>query len=478
MDKTFLIKSAAFMFFITSVFSFTSKAQTRMEISIDTANTITTVPDNFEGLSYEMEKLLPDSSGHYYFSSQNRDLIAVFKLLGIKSLRVGGNTADRPSVPVPDKKDIDSLFSFAEAAGVKVIYTLRLREEDAGRASEIAKYILRHYKNYLECFAVGNEPNVFAKEYGLYKNEFQKYADLINLNSNSPGAKFCGPSTTPGKTSWAVNFADDFGKKGIIDFISQHAYSGGNGATVVNKERARKEMLSKKWADAYEKFYDSFAPQVKRIGLRYRIEETNSYYNGGADGVSNTFASALWGLDYMYWWASHYALGLNFHTGDFVAAGEENNICQYAVFVTSPRGYSFRPLGYAMKAFMIGSEGNLIMTKIISDSANLNCSVYAVYNEDGNVFITAINKEVGPGGREANLKLNLNCKIKYAGIMFMTSPDGDVSAPAGTELGGSPIKDDAAWAGNWEDISNYIKGNYVTVDLHAATAAVIKLKIK
>ena len=52
----------------------------------------------------------------------------------------------------------------------------------------------------------------------------------------------------------------------------------------------------------------SFVPQAISNALPYRLEEVNNYFNGGATNVSNTFASALWGLDFMYWWAAHGAV--------------------------------------------------------------------------------------------------------------------------------------------------------------------------
>ncbi len=469
------ILTAALLFCGSFEFTF---SQSNMNVAIDTGSVITEIPSNFEGLSFETENILPDRNGRYYFRSGNYELISLFKQLGIKSLRIGGNTADRPSVPVPDKKDIDSLFSFARAAGLKVIYTLRLREENEKAAAEIAEYIMHHYKEHLECFAVGNEPNMYTKKYDGYKNEWLKYTRLITSGVYSREAKFCGPSTTPGRTSWCINFADDFAGSGLIDFISQHAYPGGNGEKVQNTGRARKEMLSEKWIKSYEKFYDSFAPEIQEKGLRYRIEETNSYYNGGAPGVSNTFASALWGLDYMYWWASHNALGLNFHTGDKVAAGESNNVCRYAVYVTSERGgYTVRPLGYAMKAFDIAGKGKLLSTKITSDKSNPNVDIYASCPGKGRIFVTVINKETGPGGREADIKFNLNVKIESAQVMFLNSNDGDVSAATGVELGDAQIKNNGEWTGKWQDISEDIKGNFLNFKIDAAYAAIIELKI-
>jgi len=63
----------------------------------------------------------PATNGAYFFSPANKPLVKMFQTLGIQSLRVGGNTAERATVKIPDKADIDSLFGFARAAGVKVI---------------------------------------------------------------------------------------------------------------------------------------------------------------------------------------------------------------------------------------------------------------------------------------------------------------------------------------------------------------------
>jgi hypothetical protein len=89
----------------------------------------------------------------------------MFRTLGIKSLRVGGNTADRDAVAIPGKADIDSLFAFASAAGVKVIYTLRLNRADPQADADVAKYVRDHYKPALTGFALGNEPEKILTNY-------------------------------------------------------------------------------------------------------------------------------------------------------------------------------------------------------------------------------------------------------------------------------------------------------------------------
>ena len=136
-------------------------------------------------------------------------------------------------------------------------------------------------------------------------------------------------------------------------------------------------MLSDKWVQGYQKFYDSFVPTVKKIHLGYRLEESNSFFYGGAQDVSDTFAAAIWALDFMNWSAQHECDGINFHTGDTVAAGEKQTPSRYAVFWTSDSGYHPHPLAYGMKMFDLASRGQAVHAAIKSDEA-LSFAAYAV----------------------------------------------------------------------------------------------------
>src|SRR3982751_3423788 len=106
-----------------------ARADTPVTVSIDMEHAGGhAVAERFLGLSYESKLLRPDEKGRHYFSPDNKPLIQMFKTLNVRSLRVGGNTADNPAVPFPSHEDIDLLYAFAKAADAKVIFTLRLRE--------------------------------------------------------------------------------------------------------------------------------------------------------------------------------------------------------------------------------------------------------------------------------------------------------------------------------------------------------------
>src|SRR5215470_12621507 len=140
-------------------------AQSPVTLTVDTEHPRAAIPTDFQGLSFESSNLLPQPSGRHLFDRSNQPLIALFRMLGIASLRIGGATADMPRYAVPREKDIDSLFAFAEAADVKVIYTLRLPAADIEDDAAIARYIEQRYRSRLTCFEIGNEPDYYRRIY-------------------------------------------------------------------------------------------------------------------------------------------------------------------------------------------------------------------------------------------------------------------------------------------------------------------------
>jgi hypothetical protein len=442
-----------------------------VEATIDPATADIAIPDDYLGLSFETAAILPDGKGAYpYFRADNAPLIALFKTLGIKSLRIGGNTADRPSVKVPDTKDIDQVFAFAHAAGAKVIYTLRLRDMDPQQATPIAKYLAEHYQADTECIAIGNEPNVYEKEYAKYHDDLQRYLAVVTAPGVAPGLKLCGPSTTPGRDAiWSSSFAKDFGPTGRVVWVTQHSYPGGNGKTALDIPAERDKLLSPSFEQNSEKLYQSFGPAVLATGVPYRIEETNSFYNGGAKDVSNTFTAALWGLDYLFWWAEHQSQGINFHTGDSVAAGEQQTPCWYATFWTTPQGYQIHPIAYAIKAFDLASHGKLVPVKFSTEQPELNA--YAVLRSDKTLYVALINKEHGASARAATVKLHLPGYTRVE-IMPLTAPGNDIGAASGIKLGGASITGDGGWGGSWS------KAKGETFVLPPSSALLVKLSLR
>lgn len=463
---------AAWALVLAVAFPMGLRAQTAKQFSITTETNAAgfQIPSDFLGLSFETADTLPKADGSYpYFRSDNTALVNLFRTIGVKSLRIGGNTADRPSVAVPNERDIDELFSFAKAADVKVIYTLRMRDWSPEKDAPLAKYLENHYAAQLSCLVIGNEADIYEKQYPKYHDDEQRFLAAVFARGVAPNAKICGPSTA-GNPQWSANFVRDFGPSGHVLWVTQHMYAGGNGKKVTEADAAaqRARILSPDFAERYKKLEEAFVPAVEAAHMQYRMEETNSFYNGGAKDVSNTFASSLWALNYLYWWAEHGSQGVNFHTGDFVAAGPVQTVCWYGTFHTMPDGkYQIRPIAYAMKAFHLGSDGALVPVSGLPAESTLHA--YAVVNHDAHtLYVTLVNA----GKEDAVITVNPGTKYSSAETMALTAPGDNIAATEGVRLGGGAISADGLWNGKWS--REELRHGRLRVAVPADSALVVK----
>jgi hypothetical protein len=425
-----------------------------LSLSLDFTHPGPAIPDDFAGLSYETKREMSDVQGNYYFTAQNLPLIKIFETIGIKNLRIGGNTVDSSKVGIPVQADIDNLFQFAQAADTKVIYSFRMNHGDAAASATQAKYIADNYHTNLLCFSIGNEPDIFVHSYSSYLKEWRPIYDAIN--QAVPGAKYCGPSLTSNAQPWAHDFARDFFPSGRILYVTQHEYAGGAGGKVENPIHGRDLLLSPAWHDIYQLYYDKFVPPLEEMGVPYRLEEANNFYNGGAKDVNDTFASALWGVDYLYWWAAHGSQGINFHNGDEVAAGQNLTPCRYASFTSVPGGYFAHPLSYGIKLFNLGSHGRLIPSTLTPDATapDINIVSYAVLEADKTLDVTLINKEHNAGARDALVTIQTAAmSFAKARIMTLKAPQNDAAAKDGVTLGGNSIQPDGTWQEKWTELA-------------------------
>src|SRR5690242_16164441 len=118
------------MFFLVA----NASAQAPIKLTVHSNSRGYAIPSDFAGLGFETKSAVANSYGvhGHFFSPTNTQLITLFQDVGIKHIRVGGGTVDGSGTaehcvtPIPTHKDIDNLFEFAKAAGVKVIYSVRL----------------------------------------------------------------------------------------------------------------------------------------------------------------------------------------------------------------------------------------------------------------------------------------------------------------------------------------------------------------
>ena len=523
------------------LFGGAASAQSRpyapITLTVNTAVHGYAIPSDFSGLGFETASVLPNRYGvsGYFFTPANTQLITLFRNIGIKNIRVGGGTVDGSGseehcvTPIPTDKDIDNLFEFARAAGVKVIYSVRLlnvascanpklAEDDA----RIAEYIWRKYRANLDSFSIGNEPDVSdyhtrpghvvdpaiyettagvpGTAYPSYFADWKHFAEVIR--KTVPEAKFSGPDTAVSSTSsytpnpstgvsWTQKFAEDLNNSGMLAEALQHHYVWGSPGNTTAKE-AIDDMLSRAWDNdtsigtqparnggtakfhPYPFVYAHILSPVASYGVPYRITEANDCLHG-VQGASNGFAAALWALDYMHWWAAHGMAGVNFHNNPWIPTDTivpNPNLCPH----TGCGNYYTTPKGYGIKAFELGSQG-YVEPVAISNPHNINLTAYAV-GDARNLYVTIINKTHMTTHNATDAAAVIHAAgFTRGSAAYMVLTDGD-PGNAGlmtATLGGAPIPSDALWRGKWTPLDD-IKNGMVAVTVQSTTAVIVKIQ--
>lgn len=433
------------------------------------------IPADFVGLSFETKRTLAEAympstqptapTPPRLFSADDKPLIAFFKTLGVRSLRIGGNTADRATVPLPTHDDIDAVFRFATAADVKVIYTLRLKDMPAEQIAATAQYVWEHHSAALSHFAIGNEPDAFFRTYDEYRAKLE--AALEAVRAVAPEARFCGPCTTQAHPEWAANVARDFGGRAGFELVAQHFYPCSDGKKATDSEAAIEKLLSPQRIGDYERLRDKCLPAARENGAKFRLEETNNFYNGGAPNASNTFASSLWALDFMHWWALNGAAGFNFHSSDFFPVTPDDKATWYVAFAKEAGrdGYAAKPLAYALAAFNAAAPER-VLALTLNNSGNSNVTAYATARKDGQVLLTVINKSNGTAARP--VEMVLPNELKPTRWLELIAPEA--RSTADITLGGRSIDRDGSWSGTFEKAATFVEGKPLIV---APTSAIV-----
>jgi len=511
--------------------------QAPVALTIDASTHEFAIPPDFVGLGFETKSVVANAYGvrGNFFSPSNTELITLFRNIGIKEIRVGGGTDDGSGrtehcvTPIPNEKDIDALFQFARAAGIKVIYSVRLENlascpnpHLAADDAKIVRYIWSKYRANLDSFSIGNEPDVSGyhsrpgatldpaiyetqpgvpgSAYPSYLADWRHFADVIRKSVLN--AKFSGPDTAVSSTSsftpnpstgdsWTVQFAKDLKGTGLLVEALQHHYVWGSPGTTTAQE-AIDDMLSSAWDDdltigdqpannggtakfhPYPYVYATVLAPLVKLGVPYRMTEANDCLHG-VPGASNGSAAALWALDYMHWWAAHRMAGVNFHNNPWIPTDTivpDPNPC-------GPSGcenYQVTAKALGMKAFSLGSQGS-VEPIAISNPRHINLTAYAV-GTDRDLYITVINKThtTTHDATSAEVAIHVNGfrPGNASSILLTDGEPGNAALMTGT-LGGAPITNQGPWRGKWTPLTGSAKVG-ITVTVPSTTAIVIRIQ--
>jgi hypothetical protein len=403
-----------------------------------TATAAGSIGPAFAGLSYEKSELYGP-----LFTASNSDLIGMFKRLGPSVLRIGGNSVDKnvwtlngpgqtPGQIAPS--DVASLAAFVKAAGWQCLYGINLGGAATGAttpalaAGEVT-YAAQQFGSSLLGIEIGNECDLYGDAGSYYAGNWSLSQFLTlwgqfraAILAGTPGVPITGPADAGNESTWTVPFSETV-TKSEISLLTQHYYRA-NGelptstaAYLITPDPALIANLAILEAGA------------KTIGVAYRMSECNSFYNGGSSGVSDSYASSLWVIDYLFNCAQSGASGVNFHGG-----GDGPGYTPIADSAGSVVGA--RPEFYGVLLFTLANQGALYTTQISAGS--LNVTAYAVKASSGGLNLIVVNKDLT---QNLQLTTQLPESASSATLLAMTQLTSGATAPDLSATSGVTIQD-------------------------------------
>ncbi len=439
-------------------------------ITVDPSTQVGTVPPAFLGLSYEKSQM---PTG--LFSGSDSALIAMFNLLGPGLLRIGGNSVDRTewfSAPSSDgsaaatitQAEVDALAAFSKASGWKVLYGVDMKLSTPAIAADEAKYVTGALGSWLYGLEIGNEVDLYSStvasatwSYSTFKSQWALF-DTAIVGATPAGTALTGPASAANYNTWTVPFAADDGSK--IQLLTQHYYRG-NGQSASS---TLAELMTPDTGFNTELDGLSTAATNAKIAGGYRLTECNSYYNGGAPNVSDAYGTAFWLLDFLFQNAMHGSAGVNLHGG-----GDGPG---YTPIADDSNGsvVEARPEYYGALLFSLAGTGPVYKTTV-SVTNNINVTAYAVGGSDGSTNVIIVSKDESNG---IHATIDVGATATTAGITYLQGP-AQLSGTTGLTTAGAPVDATGSW--NREGpIPVTVSGTTVTVDVPAASAALVQVK--
>jgi hypothetical protein len=438
-----------------------------IRLKIDPDTILASIPDSFIGFGYETSAVARQG----FFSPDNKHMVQLYRTLSSNGLvRIGGIIGDHArfepdAAPVAramnettiiNKAVLADLGGFLRATGWTVLWTLNLGTGSKGEAVQEALAVRAALADRLHSFEIGNEVDLLKRfdNYASYHAAYLEYKAAIR--AAMPDAVFSGPDSAT-KTDWTVAFAKTESKN--MKLLLHHYYRGG-----AKSPQATTETLlgpHPDWDATLRTLYET----CKAERIAFRINEVNSFSGGGKPEVSDTFASALWCLDFMFRVAAHGGAGVNMETD----VNQLGFVSHYSPIYRGDDGQLIaRPEYYGMLAFALAGKGKLV--EVTTSPTSINMSAYATKSDDGAIWVTVINKDLA---QSASIELALPQGCSTAEAHRLTAPSGE--SKTGVTLAGAHVTAAGDWSpGPAEPVA--VRENTATFTLPAASAALVRLR--
>lgn len=443
-------------------------------VTVDVGTTVGRIGPDFTGFSFEKTHIMNGS-----LTSNNANMIALYKLLGSPVTRIGANDVERCTWagmgPAPSQPNgqpfvtkvttggVDQFCGFLAATGSKAIYGVNFQLDNVTLSSAEAAYVMGQCPSSILGIEIGNEPDKFGN-WMIQQSAYNKFADAILVN---PGALLVGPAcTTKAAVSFGVPFTDSIAAQypGKLGLLVQHSYvaaANSSGCSVPNLQITTTQLT--------DVFDTMEAAAMKDSIPAWRMDENNTCSGHGQQGVSDTFISALWAVDYMFEVAKRGGSGVNFHNGE---NGQDGTVPFYYEPLKETNGavVEVQPEYYGLLLFAEAGTGPLVSTTVTTSA-----QFFTAWAIKASGFTSVVLNNRDASGA-LNVTLDLGSAVSSASAIYLEgTPAGSLTAAAGSvTLAGAQV----AVTGEWPRSAPYIQtvsGNSVSVYVPAASAALVRV---
>lgn len=378
---------------------------------------------------------------------------------GVPGLRIGGGSADsawwnpgslqRPNGVLLDlgPAQRDAIASFEAATRAPLILDLNFAADRVAYARDWAQAVLGELPaGTLEALEIGNEPDVYSTGrpfgslprtrpvgYSLrrYERELKPFTAALRRLPGRP--RLAAPSTCCGR--WDAQTPQLVrSQRGRLGLLSFHVYATNACRNATARDRlTQANLLSDATLHRIGARLTVIAAQAARAHRRVRITETNSASCSGRTGITDTYASALWMTDWLFFMAAHRFGGVNVHIRG-----------NYAPFTFGYEGDHFvanaAPSYYGMLLFAraIAGHARLLLGPTLTAHARrtVPVHVWATADRSGHARIVVVNKSARQGGAAV---ITVRDGAGPAALERLTAPALD--AKTGVALAGQSVAD-------------------------------------
>jgi hypothetical protein len=419
-----------------------------VSISIGTKPVGPAVPRDFLGLSYEVRDLA--QVGRF---ADHGNLIGFLRSLGTDVLRFGGATADTRAAWVAtgasapawasatvSPGDLDQIARIAAEANWRVLLTVNFGHFDPVAAAGEAAYAAETMGHSLEALEFGNEPDALAL-YGLrdppwtfaqYEPQVEQYRAAIA--SMATGLALAGPDQASGRAG--LGWLTDEATLVVPALLTAHYYPL---AWCVGYLPTLYDLVSPGMHRAVQRMLARIAGVSRRHGIPLRIDETNNISCGGEPGVSNTFSSALWAVDFLTRAMTLGVAGINFHghmsnpTGYAPLAGLSHDALDAGQLTAQPEWYAM-----LLASRLIGDRPLTVSQR----PAGLDFASSAFLSHDRRLHLVVVDDEPA-GSPPLRVRASVGRGFTTGVALRMTAPA--LGATSGVTLGGAAVQPWGSW---------------------------------